>query len=133
MAPRTRGEAVTRRRRAANRRGGHAEHVAALLLRLKGYRILARRYRNAAGEIDLIARRGRHFAFIEVKARQRQDGEVLGIRQRSRIARAAEGWLAAASARGSLPGDYSASFDLIVIAPWRLPRHICDAFRSASC
>jgi putative endonuclease len=132
MAPRARGDAVVRRRRAANQRGTRAEILAAMLLRLKGYRILARRHRNPAGEIDLIARRGCHFAFVEVKARRERDGEVLSARQQSRIARAAEGWLAAASARGALPGDYSASLDLIVIAPWRPPRHICDAFRSAS-
>lgn len=133
MAPRPSREMARRRRRAANMRGSRAERLAALLLRLKGYRILACRYRNPAGEIDLVARRGRHFAFIEVKARKRLDDEVLGARQRARIARAAEGWLAAASARGALPGDYSASLDLIVIAPWRPPRHICNAFPSASC
>ncbi|HXK53347.1 MAG TPA: YraN family protein [Hyphomicrobiales bacterium] len=119
------------RRKAANRFGARAEMMAAWLLRAKGYRILARRYRNRAGEIDLIARRGSHFAFVEVKARAAFQGEVLTARQRARIARAAQGWLADAAGHGRLPEDYSASFDLIVIAPWRLPRHICAVFDSA--
>ena len=130
MAPRVSGEVAGRRRR-AYRRGTNAEMLAAWLLRAKGYRILARRYRNRAGEIDLIARRGRHFAFVEVKARRDVPGELLSPRQARRIARAAAGWLAKLGERGRLPPDYSASFDLIVIAPWRLPRHICAVFDGA--
>ncbi len=56
-------------RRQAYVRGRRAEALAAWWLRLKGYRILARGFRVAAGEIDLIARRGRLIALIEVKAR----------------------------------------------------------------
>jgi hypothetical protein len=56
-------------RRSAYRRGHFAEFAAAALLCLKGYRLLARRYRTPLGEIDLIAKRGRLVAFVEVKAR----------------------------------------------------------------
>ena len=56
-------------RRLAERRGRRAETLAAWYLRLKGYRILARRYRTPVGEIDLIVRRGRLVAFVEVKRR----------------------------------------------------------------
>ena len=45
-------------RRQANRRGHGAETLAGILLRVKGYRILARSYRVPAGEIDIIAGRG---------------------------------------------------------------------------
>jgi len=114
-------------RRRSYRRGLYAETLAAALLRLKGYRILARRFRAPVGEIDLVARRGAHFAFVEVKARPAA-GEVLTARQRTRIRRAAEAWLAAASMRGILPMEFSASFDLIVVRPWRFPQHVPRAF-----
>ena len=114
-------------RRGSHRRGLSAEALAAAALRLKGYRILARRFRAPVGEIDMIARRGAHFAFVEVKARP-DAGEVLTARQRARIYRAAQAWLAAASLRGALPDEFSASFDLIVVTPWRWPRHMREAF-----
>ena len=61
------------RRRRAERQGLWAERLAEILLRLKGYRILDRRYRTKVGEIDLIARRGKRLAFVEVKRRKSQD------------------------------------------------------------
>ena len=60
---------VEARRRLAHLFGLEAETVAALWLTLKGYSILARRYSAHGGEIDLIARKGRAVAFVEVKAR----------------------------------------------------------------
>ncbi|MGH6974530.1 MAG: YraN family protein, partial [Stellaceae bacterium] len=56
----------TRRGRAAHRRGLKAERLCLWSLRLRGYRVLAQRYRTPVGEIDLIARRGRTVAAIEV-------------------------------------------------------------------
>lgn len=50
-------------------RGHAAERIAVLSLRLKGYRILARRFKTKVGEVDIIARRGCCIAFIEVKQR----------------------------------------------------------------
>jgi putative endonuclease len=77
-------------RRAAEQRGRGAELLCLWQLRLKGYRILARRYKTPVGEIDLIARRGRVLAAIEVKARADLDlaGEAITPRQRHRISRA---------------------------------------------
>jgi putative endonuclease len=50
---------------------GHlAERWVGLLMCLRGYRIIARRYRCAYGEVDLIVRRRRHLRFIEVKYRR---------------------------------------------------------------
>ena len=60
-------------RRRAHIYGLRAEWVAALLLRLKGYRVLDRRFAAAGGEIDLVARRGATIAFVEVKARDELD------------------------------------------------------------
>src|SRR6266566_1510804 len=56
-------------RRAAFRRGLSAETRAAVLLVVKGYRILARRWQSPVGEIDIVARRRRVLIFVEVKAR----------------------------------------------------------------
>jgi hypothetical protein len=61
------------RRRVAFRFGLSAEGRAAALLVVKGYRILARRFRTPLGEIDIIARRRDMLAFVEVKARDNFD------------------------------------------------------------
>jgi putative endonuclease len=45
----------------------------ALLLRPKGHRIVAQRYRTPVGEIDLVALKGRRLAFIEVKRRKTKE------------------------------------------------------------
>src|ERR1700761_9709775 len=81
-------------RQIAHRRGHASESLAALWLRLKGYRILARRLKTHAGEIDLVAAAPfGPVCFIEVKARglARAAAEAVGESQRARIARAA--WL----------------------------------------
>ena len=56
-------------RRAAEKRGRGAETLACWYLRLRGWSILERRARVSGGEVDIVARRGRTIAFIEVKAR----------------------------------------------------------------
>ena len=85
----------TRNRKGAELWGRWAEALAAWRLRLKGYRIVARRFRVAQGELDLVARRGRVLAMVEVKARADQDSaaEALQARQRHRIERAALAFL----------------------------------------
>ena len=50
--------------------GRRAELWAAGYLRLKRYRILARRYKTKQGEIDIIARKGKIIVIIEVKYRK---------------------------------------------------------------
>lgn len=105
--------------------GRWSEAAAALLLRAKGYRILARRYRCPVGEIDLIARRGRRLAFVEVKRRRRtEEGlEAITPRLQMRLTRAAEHWLA----RHAAFRDLDIAVDIIVVTPWRLPLHMPDA------
>ena len=112
--------------------GRAGEFAAALLLRLKGYRVLARRFAigagTGAGEVDLIARRGRTLAFVEVKTRSDLDSAALAVlpEQRRRIVRAAEAFLAA---RPGLSG-LEVRFDAVLVAPGRLPRHLPGAWRA---
>jgi putative endonuclease len=110
----------------AYRRGVFAEALAALLYRLKGYRIVASRYRSPVGEIDLVALKGKRLAFVEVKRRKtREDAAwTLPAKQRRRIVRAAQYWLA------SHPDfvGHTIAFDVVLTAPWRWPQHIVNAF-----
>ena len=69
-------------RQAAYSLGRNAERIAALWLRLKGYRVIARGVRTALGEIDLVVRRGQVLAFVEVKARQELDTAAAAITPR---------------------------------------------------
>lgn len=114
-----------RDRRKAERAGRVGETAAAWWLRLKGWRILARRVRTPAGEIDLIARRGNLVAFVEVK-RRRTGAELDFAIDEYRLARVA----AAAEylgARYMQPGD-DMRVDVILIAPGRALRHIENAW-----
>ncbi len=111
-------------KRQAYRYGRFAETLCCWRLRLAGYRIEARGYRAATGEIDIIARRGRTVAFIEVKAR-RTEGEAglaLQARQRRRIERTAMVYLSRHPEGAAL----DARFDLMTVTPWRWPGH-CPA------
>ena len=107
--------------------GRRGEWLAALWLRAKGYRILARHWRAAGGEIDLIARRGALLAAVEVKARPDADtaAAALGPAQRRRIARAARAFLARHPGLARL----DLRFDVVLVVPGRRPRHIIDAWR----
>ena len=118
----------TDKRRAAERRGHRAETLAAWLLRLKGYRVLARRYKTPAGEIDLIARRGRTVAFVEVKERPDEVAalEAVTPASRKRIARAAALWVSRHPAAANL----DLRFDVVLARPGRLPRHLSAVFDS---
>ena len=113
-------------RRRSERAGRRAEWIVALILTLKGYRILARRFRVHSGEIDLIARRGDVIAFIEVKARAKLDDAIgaVSTRARRRIERAAEMFMAQ---RPHL-ADCAMRYDIVATAPWRF-RHLPGAWR----
>ena len=114
-------------RRAAEAHGRRAERLAAAWLRLKGYRILARRVRLPVGEIDLIGRRGRTVAFVEVKARRTRLAGEQAVPDAGwwRINRAAESWMA----RQPALGDLDWRFDLVIILPASLPIHLRDRWR----
>jgi putative endonuclease len=112
-------------RRRAERGGRRAEAIAAFWLQLKGWDVIARRVRTPVGEVDLVARRGRTLAFIEVKARATaaEAGFALDDYRLRRVAAAAE----ALAHRFTLPGN-DIRIDAIFIVPWRLPRHLTNVW-----
>lgn len=108
-------------REAKGRRG---EALAAWYLRLKGWRIMAQRVKTPRGEIDLIARRGKTVAFIEVKWRASAadlDHAIDHYRLR-RVAAAAE-----AVAHRYAKADEVQRIDVLLLAPGRFPRHMANA------
>lgn len=117
------------RKLAAERHGRNSERMAALLLLLKGYRILGRRVRTKLGELDLVALSPRGtVCFVEVKARgggTRTAEASLGPRQRQRIERAAQHFLAKRPALKKR----SVRFDLVTVSPGGMPRHTKGAWR----
>ena len=109
-----------------NERYGHrAEALAAILMRLHGYRILARRTRSPLGEIDIVAVRGRRLAFVEVKRRGTLEAAeaALSLAQRERIRRAAMLWLG----RNERYRAHEIGFDLILVVPRKWPRYLRNA------
>lgn len=118
-------------RRASESRGRAAETACVTMLQATGWKVLAERFRpprgQGAGEIDLIAQRGRTLAFIEVKARnaERDAAESITPRQQARIVRGAEAFLAM---RPEL-ADLECRFDVILVTPHRPPQHLEDAWR----
>ena len=113
---------------AAFQRGLSAESRAALLLIAKAYRILARRWKTPFGEIDIVARRRGVVVFVEVKARGGVDEAMEAVTERTkrRVMAAAELWLA----RHPQQSNRDIRFDVIVVTPGKMPRHIVNAFNA---
>ncbi len=114
-------------RRRAEAAGRRAETIAAWYLRAKGYRVLARGEKSRVGEIDLIVRRGRTVAFVEVKRRESRAAAILAVspRQRARIAAAAERFIAG---RADL-ARCDMRFDIVAVGGGLVPTHLADAWR----
>jgi putative endonuclease len=110
----------------AHRRGHRGETIAAWSLRLKGWRIIAKRYRTPLGEIDLIAKRGNLIAMVEVKARSSFRGAMDSVTPaaQKRIIDSADLWLG----RQKDAAKLSIRFDVIAVLPWRWPIHVEQAF-----
>lgn len=105
-------------------RGRRGEWLAAWYLRLHGWRVVAQRVKTPRGEIDLIARRGRMVAFVEVKWRARSEDLdfALDPYRLRRVAAAVE----AVAHKHARPAD-TMRIDAILLAPGRWPRHITNA------
>jgi putative endonuclease len=109
------------------RRGHRGEWLAAMALRAKGFRIVAKRYKTPVGEIDLIARRGDLIAIVEVKVRPSLISamDAVGRMSEHRIEAAADLWLSRQRDHARL----SIRFDLVAVLPWRWPVHVPDMFQ----
>jgi putative endonuclease len=111
---------------AARAQGRRSEVLAALLLMLKGYRILGFRVPTRAGEVDIVAVRGGLLVLVEVKRRAtlRDALEAVSVAQRAYLLQAGA---QIAATRAALR-DLAVRLDLIAIAPGRLPRHVPNAW-----
>jgi putative endonuclease len=115
------------KRQKAYDHGRLAEKLCQWALRFKGYAILEVGYRTRAGEIDVLAARGGWLVAVEVKARADRGTAIESItwRQRRRIERALQWYL-----RGHPEqGVNGIRFDVFLVAPWRIPAHIENAWR----
>lgn len=114
---------------AAFRDGHAAEWIAAFWLMLKGYQVLGFRLKSRAGEIDLLARRGRILAVVEVKRRATQQTAALALKpaQFDRLRAAGE------AVRRNRPAlqRLELRIDMVTLAPGRLPRHLRGVERGA--
>lgn len=117
-----------KKRQRRERSGRQAETAAGLWLQLKGYRILDRRARTPQGELDLVAARGKMLVFVEVKSRQTFEAalDAVTAETRTRIEQAARLWVS----RKPKMRDWLWHFDIVLLAPGRLPRHMPDAWRA---
>ncbi len=118
---------LLRKRRLNNKKGHFAEFLAVIYLRLKGYRIMARRYKVGSGEIDIIALRGKRLAFVEVKLRSDLEKALgsLTRHQEKRIINSSKYWLS----KNSYYRKFNIQYDYIAVIPWKLPRHFKGFYR----
>lgn len=109
-------------------KGLWAERVAGLLLRVKGYRVLAHRFKTAVGEIDLIASKGKTLVFVEVKYRDSFEKGVHAISPtaQERIMRTAQLYLA----RQPEYALYNMRFDAVIVTGWHWPHHLKNVLQS---
>lgn len=112
-------------RKAAEAQGRRAEWIASWWLRLRGWRIVAKRVRTHVGEVDLVARRGRTVAFVEVKARN-SFAELDHAIDRHRLKRVAAA-VAMLAPRYASHGE-DVRIDVILVAPRMLPRHLVNVW-----
>ncbi len=134
MILRWRFQKKMRTEKQAKKRGAYSygiwsETLAAAYLRLRGYTILARRYKTPVGEIDILARRKNVLVAVEVKARFTQT-EALGSLtpfMRARIERALRYYLAAQPKCAAM----EIRFDLIAVSGSFFIRHLDNAWRPA--
>ena len=113
-------------RQQAEQRGRGAETIACWYLRMHGWRILARRARVPGGEVDIVARRGRTLAFVEVKARGTEEAAAFALDEwrLKRVAVAAERLMPR-----YMDGVDDVRIDAIFIVPFRWPRHLPNVWQ----
>jgi putative endonuclease len=107
---------------ALSHQAGHrSEWLAAALLMLRGYQILGFRLKTRQGEIDILARKARVLAVIEVKRRSTIEAAITALtpRQYDRLCSAGRAVL---RQRPSLAG-HLLRIDIVALAPGRFPSH----------
>lgn len=118
--------------------GRKGEDAAADWLRAKGAQILARNWKIAGGEVDLIIAERDEIAFVEVKTRLTEDAfggglEAIPSWKQKRIERAASAWL---MGKGRAYRDRGVRFDVVVVEgqpPSRVRiQHVRDAWESTA-
>jgi putative endonuclease len=113
-------------RRRAEDKGRRAETIAAWYLRLKGYRILAKRVRTRVGEIDIIARKKETLVFVEVKARTTLDSAIFALHPAARRRIEAASRVLAPHYAGRCT---TTRIDAVLVRPWALPVHLIAIWR----
>ena len=108
-------------REAAEKQGRHGERLAAWWLRLHGWRIVGERVKTRRGEVDLIARRGKTLAFVEVKTRGDAASLALAIDE-YRLRRVVDAAQALVGRYGK--GAEDIRIDVMLVRPWRVPVHL---------
>lgn len=111
--------------------GLQGEDIAVSFLKTQGYNVVARNYRQRFGELDIIAKDGETFVFIEVKTRKNDrygnPFEAVDSRKQIKLSRMAQDYIS----RNGLE-DKPARFDVVAIllTPGSPPKveHIRDAF-----
>lgn len=118
------------KRLAAYRKGARLEKLAALYLRLKGYKILKIRYKTPFGEIDIVACREKTLVFVEVKGRGKIGAALESVtpRNRMRVEQAVRYFIASHPYYIS----HDMRFDVVVFAPPFSFRHLDNAWRPRS-
>ena len=113
-------------RQEAEQRGRGAETIACWYLRLHGWRILARRARVPGGEVDVVAKRGRTLAFVEVKSRADAGSAAFALDEwrLRRVAVAAERLMSR-----YMDGVDDVRIDAIFIVPFRWPKHLPNVWQ----
>jgi putative endonuclease len=112
--------------------GRLCEETAASHLVRAGWRIIARNYRFGHREIDIIARRGRVVAFVEVKGRRTAEWghplEAVTARKRREIERVAAQWVARFGRTG-LVYRFDAIAVVRIVGEHASIEHVEDAWR----
>ncbi len=112
----------TNARQKAEKRGHRGEWLAAMALRLKGYRIVATRFKTKAGEVDIIARKRDLIIMVEVKARTTllEAMDAITPTAMRRIENAGDIWLAKQPDFAKL----SIRYDMVAVLPRKWPMHV---------
>lgn len=110
--------------------GKYSELITRLILRLKGYKILAKNFKTGkgtnAGEIDIIALKNKTLCFIEVKTRGSLESAAYSIseKQKQRIIKGATNFIK----KHPKYNQYDCRFDAFLLTYKSLPSHIKNAW-----